>query len=81
MTGSSPAPRSCMCRFGTFEGERNGRFFTDMTMERLQERLEAAAGKYGGKGLHIVGSRVTGDVRPGRESEKWLNAILQKNGS
>lgn len=68
-------------KYGTFEGERNGRFFTDMTMERLQERLEAAAGKYGGKGLHIVGSRVTGDVRPGRESEKWLNAILQKNGS
>ena len=59
----------------------NGRFFTDMTMERLQERLEAAAGKYGGKGLRVVESRVTGDVRPGRESEKWLNAILQKIGS
>ena len=34
---------------GTFEGERNGRYFTDMTLERLQECLEAAAGKYGGK--------------------------------
>ena len=68
-------------KYGTFEGERNGRFFTDMTVERLQERLEAAAGKYGGKGLRVVESRVTGDVRPGRESEKWLNAILQKIGS
>ena len=65
-------------KYGTFEGERNGRFFTDMTVERLQERLEAAAGKYGGKGLRVVESRVTGDVRPGRESEKWLNAILKK---
>ena len=34
-------------KYGTFEGERNGRFFTDMTMERLQECLDAAAGKYG----------------------------------
>ena len=65
-------------KYGTFEGERNGRFFTDMTMERLQECLDAAAGKYGGKGLQVVESRVTGDVRPGRESEKWLNAILKK---
>ena len=63
---------------GTFEGERNGRYFTDMTLERLQECLEAAAGKYGEKGLQVVESRVTGDVRPGRESEKWLNAILKK---
>ena len=65
-------------KYGTFEGERNGRYFTDMTLERLQECLGAAAGKYGGKGLRVVESRVTGDARPGRESEKWLNAILRK---
>ena len=49
-----------------------------MTLERLQECLEAAAGKYGEKGLQVVESRVTGDVRPGWESEKWLNVILKK---
>ena len=65
-------------KYGTFEGERNGRYFTDMTLERLQECLAAATGKYGGKGLQVVESRVTSDVRPGRESEKWLNAILRK---
>ena len=68
-------------KYGTFEGERNGRYFTDMTLERLQECLGAAAGKYGGKGLRVVESRVTGDARPGRESEKWLNAILRKASS
>ena len=67
-------------KYGTFEGERNGRYFTDMTMDRLQERLAAAAGKYGGKGLQVASSRITGDVRPGRENEKWLNVILRKTG-
>ena len=67
-------------KYGTFEGERNGRYFTDMTMDRLQERLAAAAGKYGGKGLQVASSRITGDVRPGRENEKWLNVILRKIG-
>lgn len=65
-------------KYGTFEGERNGRYFTDMTMDRLQERLKAAADKSGSKGLRVVESRLTGDVRSGRESEKWLNAILKK---
>lgn len=67
-------------KYGNFEGERNGRFFTDMTMERLQERLKAAAGKNGGRGLQVASSRITGDVRPGRENEKWLNVILRKTG-
>ena len=44
------------------------------------ERLAAAAGKYGGKGLQVASSRITGDVRPGRENEKWLNVILRKIG-
>ena len=65
-------------KYGTFEGERNGRYFTDMTMERLQERLEDAAKRSGRRALKVVESRITGDVRPGRESEKWLNVILRK---
>ena len=67
-------------KYGDFEGERNGRYFTDMTMERLQERIAAASGKYGGRGLQVASSRITGDVRPGRENEKWLNVILRKTG-
>lgn len=60
-------------KYGTFEGERGGRYFTDMTGERLGECLAAAGGR-----LKVVQSRITGDVRPGRESEKWLNVILRK---
>ena len=30
-------------------------------------------------GLKIEGHWITGDVRPGRGEEKWLNLLLQKN--
>ena len=60
-------------KYGTFEGERGGRYFTDMTGERFGECLAAAGGR-----LKVVQSRITGDVRPGRGSEKWLNVILRK---
>ena len=65
-------------KYGTFEGERNGRYFTDMTMERLEECLKACGGENAGSKLEIVESRITGDVRPGRGDEKWLNVILRK---
>ena len=65
-------------KYGDFEGERNGRFFTDMTEERLRERLAEAAEENGGRELRFVDECITGDARPGRGSEKWLNAILRK---
>jgi hypothetical protein len=65
-------------KYGTFEGERNGRYFTDMTMERLKDCLKEAAEMNGGRELKVIESRITGDVRPGRENEKWLNVILRK---
>ncbi len=65
-------------KYGDFEGERNGRFFTDMNEERMRERLAAAASLCGGEGMRIVESWISGDARPGRESEKWLNVILRK---
>jgi SAM-dependent methyltransferase len=59
-------------KYGEFDGERNGRYFTDMTEERLNDLLE----KIGG--FQILEFWITPDVRPGREEEKWLNVIMQK---
>jgi hypothetical protein len=28
--------------------------------------------------LHLTQTSVTGDVRPGRQNELWLNAIVEK---
>lgn len=60
-------------KYGTFEGERNGRFFLDLTEERFAAVLQKVPG------LKIADQYVTGDVRPGRE-EKWLNILLRKEG-
>lgn len=60
-------------KYGTFEGVRNGRYFTDMTEDSLKKLLQDE------QGLMIEESWVTSDVRPGREEEKWLNLILQKS--
>ena len=65
-------------KYGTFEGMRNGRYFTDMTMERLENCLKAAAVENSGRELRVIESRITGDVRPGRGNEMWLNVILKK---
>ena len=59
-------------KYGDFCGMRNGRFFTYMTEESLRELLKAVPE------LEIKEEWITGDVREGRESEKWLNAILTK---
>ena len=59
-------------KYGTFEGERNGRYFTDMTEESLSALLTKVTG------FNIEEQWITSDVRPGREEEKWLNVILRK---
>lgn len=59
-------------KYGTFCGERNGRYFTDMTEETFSDLLLRVPE------LKVEKEWVTGDVRAGRESEKWLNLILQK---
>ena len=63
-------------KYGTFEGERNGRYFTDLNEERLEDLLTKAAG--GRRPLQICERWISGDVRPGREDEKWLNVILRR---
>lgn len=59
-------------KYGTFAGERDGRFFTDMTEETFAEFLSKI------KGLDVEEQWITSDVRPGRGEEKWLNLILRK---
>ena len=59
-------------KYGTFSGDRGGRYFTDLTEAGFRELLS------GIPGLQIVETAVTGDVRAGREQEKWLNLILRR---
>ena len=60
-------------KYGEFEGVRNGRYFTFFTEDSFQEFLECI------EGIEIVDQWVNGDVRPGREEEKWLNVVLKRN--
>lgn len=59
-------------KYGTFEGERNGRYFTDMTEESFENMLK------GIEGLVVEEQWITTDVRPGRGEERWFNLILRK---
>ncbi len=59
-------------KYGDFEGERNGRYFTDFTLETFKEYIREVPE------LQIEEYWITGDVRPGRSKEKWLNLILRK---
>ena len=60
-------------KYGTFEGIRNGRYFTDLTEESLHAILDRVGG------LEIIRTGITGDARPGRGDEKWLNVLLRAN--
>ena len=59
-------------KYGTFEGERNGRHFTDFTPVDFSEFLKNIPE------LSVAEYWVTGDVRPGRGDERWLNIVLQR---
>ncbi|MBR1740368.1 MAG: class I SAM-dependent methyltransferase [Lachnospiraceae bacterium] len=59
-------------KYGDFEGMRNGRFFSDFTIESFRNFMNNICG------LQIDEFWITGDVRRGRGEEKWLNLILQK---
>lgn len=57
-----------------FEGVRNGRYFTDFTIDVFKEFISDCD-------IEISEYWITGDVRPGRENEQWLNLILKKKSS
>ena len=60
-------------KYGDFEGERNGRYFIDFTLDAFKTFLRDI------NGLTIIDNWITSDVRPGRGEEKWLNLILKKD--
>ena len=62
-------------KYGAFEGERNGRYFTDFTEETFTEFIK------GMTGVTVEKMWITDDVRPGRGEEKWLNMILRKQAA
>lgn len=60
-------------KYGNYESERNGRYFTDFTIDSFADFIQDV------KHLKLIECWITGDVRHGRGEEKWLNLILQKN--
>ncbi len=60
-------------KYSEFEGERNGRYFTDFTLESFKDYMQDMGT------LQIEEYWITGDVRCGRGDEKWLNLILRKS--
>ena len=59
-------------KYGDYEGERRGRYFTDFTLEGFRDFLKELTE------FNEVEHWITGDVRPGRGDERWLNMILEK---
>ena len=62
-------------KYGTFEGYRKQRYFTDFTEKTISDLLQSFPQ------LEIRQLWISRDVRPDREEEKWLNILLQKIGS
>lgn len=59
-------------KYGDFSGERNGRYFTDMTEDSFAKLIANV------ENLKVEEQWITADVRPQRGNEKWLNLILRK---
>ena len=58
-------------KYGTFEGIRNGRYFTDFTEETLNGFWAEVPV------LQIFDMWITQDVRPDREEERWINLLAK----
>lgn len=59
-------------KYGNFQGERNGRYFTDMTEETFKELIKKT------DGAALEEQWITSDVRVGRGEEKWLNVLVRR---
>ena len=59
-------------KYGDFEGEVNGRYFTHLTEETFAELIEGIP--------KLINEKlwITNDVRAERGNEQWLNIILRK---
>ena len=54
-------------KYGDYSGERNDRFFVDMTEDSINEIFKEFLD------LSKIEEEITTDVRPGRGEERWLN--------
>ena len=60
-------------KYGSFTGERSGRFFQDLTEYEFMNIIKQV------HGLEIIKSYISNDVRPDRHDEKWINVFLRKS--
>ncbi len=61
----------CSFKYGNDQVQRNGRVFTNLTESSFAKQIA-------GLPLQIIKQWQTGDLREGRQNEKWLNVILRK---
>lgn len=61
----------CSFKYGNDQVKRNGRTFTNLTESSFALQIK-------GLPLQIIKQWQTGDLREGRQNEKWLNVILRK---
>jgi len=61
----------CSFKYGDDDVERDGRYFTNANEQRIETFLASSP-------LAIKNLWLTGDLRQGRASERWLNLILVK---
>lgn len=64
----------CSFKYGDDEGERNGRYFSDLTEASLTPLLQSS-------GLDIVELWQSEDCRKGRQDERWINALCKKKSA
>ena len=57
-------------KYGDFEGERNGRYFNDLTESAAIEIFEKNE-------FNVIETWITSDSRKGREDEKWTNILVR----
>ena len=62
----------CSYKYGDSDIARNGRSFTDANEQRLAQFLVKTT-------LSVKETWITNDIRPEKEHEQWLNAMLQKS--
>lgn len=58
-------------KYGAYTGMRGERWFTDLDEAALEALLPES--------LSIIDIWTSADVRPGRQDERWLNAIMRKS--
>ena len=59
-------------KYGTFEGIRTERYYTDFTKDTLKEFWEASTS------LKIFDEWITDDTIPGREGLQWINILARR---